>query len=142
MNSNLASERTSLRKPLRALEVCQNPEFTRSGFSLFRCPFRAITTQITTQAGRILAKVDGICAYQRFAKPSYSVKGYRGFESLPLRSNNQINQFMCFDAGTMRKTMFHELLSRNSGFIDTRLVCDELALEFSATTIFTVGRAQ
>ena len=38
MNSNLADKRTSLRKPLRGFVVCQNPEFTRDGLSLFGRP--------------------------------------------------------------------------------------------------------
>ncbi len=65
--------------------VWQNPEFNRDGFSLFGHSFGEFTYHFTVQSRENPANGDGKAEVQRFAKPSYSVKGYRGFESLPLR---------------------------------------------------------
>ena len=72
------------------------PEFRFSGFSLFGHSFGEFTYHFTVQPRESPAIGRENAGRQRFAKPSYSVKGYRGFESLPLRSNNQINQFRCW----------------------------------------------
>ena len=83
---NLPHSKKSVLESLNGLERLAEPKsFTVRAFPISRHSFGEFTYHFTVQSGKEDANQGGIARRQRFAKPSYSVKGYRGFESLPLR---------------------------------------------------------